>query len=340
VTIVLGRQRITLGWAIAIGAIIEGGCGGVTRIGTTNEGRGGSVSDASAGGSENVTAGGRSNSDTGGSAGASCRGAACGSGGRVAGAGGRPGGAFGTGGRSTGGASTGGTATGGRTFDAGSDPGRNRVPPSEACDRLSTIQCAAEIFCCPAAPTLELCRQAKAGACNLGGYFDDLAGDPLVGYDIDRAEAAFSEFEKRASACDPTIVSWSISDPGFRGVARGTLPPGANCAPASPNDAGSVGKYIAFLGSCADPEKMGCFGSPEEQTWTCTPRSTLGGRCLTELNCVDGLHCEYGLPEGRCVERKANGIPCGSMLECQSLHCDVSGRCAAPTVADIYCLPY
>lgn len=334
-----GPQRLVLHWAIAIGSVVDGGCGGVTHVGTTNDGHGASGSgtdvDASAGGGGQ---GGSTGSTGGGSAGVACRGVACGSGGRVLGSGGR---SPSSGGSSVGGAADGGVGTGGGTFDAGSDPGRNRVPPNEACARLTTIQCAAEALCCPTAPALEVCRQAGTDACTQGGYFDAIVGSPVIGYDIDRAEKAFAEFEKRASVCDPTIVRWAISNAGFRGVARGTLPAGAACMPILPSDASPL-DAIGYLGACADPETMSCFGSSvQSPTWTCIPRSAVGGPCFVDLNCSDGLYCELAQPIGHCLARKANGSPCSSPLECESLYCDYSrGVCARPTLADVYCLPH
>jgi hypothetical protein len=337
--LVLGRRKVVV-WAIAIGTIGGSGCGGVTRLGSTNEGRGassGSDADGGAGGGANLTTGGRASLGSGGSAGAPCRGAECGPGGQSAGAGGQPAGGFGSGGRSAGGALPGGAGMGGRIFDAGSDPGRNRVAPGESCHRLSIIQCAAEAFCCPSAPALEMCRQNMLAACNQYGAFEHIASNPVIGYDIDRAEAALGEFERRASSCDTGIVRWAISDAGFRGVARGTLPPGADCQPMASMPYNLL-VSVGYLGSCAEPEKMACFG--EAPNWTCAPRSDLGGPCMTELNCIDGLHCEWIGPGGRCVERKPNGAACGQMFECQSLHCDVRGVCADPTVTDVYCLLY
>jgi len=203
---------------------------------------------------------------------------------------------------------------------------------------LSTIQCAAEAFCCPSPPAIEQCQRARAETCNQNGFFDAIFGSPVIGYDIDRAEAAFSEFEKRASACDPGIVRWAISDAGFRGVARGTIPPGADCMPTGPTSSDPV-RNFAQLGSCAEPEKMTCLGLAPSK-WVCSPRSALGGPCISDLNCMDGLGCNFMSPMGSCVERSANGIPCGTLLECQSLHCDVTGVCADPTIVDLFCLPY
>jgi hypothetical protein len=180
-----------------------------------------------------------------------------------------------------------------------------------------------------------------AEACTQGPYFRTIVENPVIGYDIDRAEVAFSEFERRASSCDLGIVRWAISDVGFRGVARGTVAPGEDCLPFSTPSEPLV--MLGHLGSCAEPEKMSCLGlmpSNPPPKWTCAPRAPLGGPCITDLNCLDGMHCEFIAPVGKCVERKPDGAACGQLLECQSLRCDMNGLCTAPTITDVYCLPY
>ncbi|HTU62522.1 MAG TPA: hypothetical protein VMF89_28875, partial [Polyangiales bacterium] len=45
-------------------------------------------------------------------------------------------------------------------FDAGDDPERNKVTAAQLCERLATINCAGEAFCCDAPNrTVEACKQ-------------------------------------------------------------------------------------------------------------------------------------------------------------------------------------
>jgi hypothetical protein len=194
--------------------------------------------------------------------------------------------------------------------------------------------CAAVRSCCPGAPVLDMCETQMAELCRSSAYLDLISQNPVLDYDIDRAEAAFSEYEKRASACDPEIVIWAFSDRGFRGVARGTVPPGGVCSPPP----GQVGfDNIAFMGSCSEPEFNACLGSPAVSEWTCAARAGAGGRCMTDLNGVDGFYCNGQSPTSVCAPRKPLGAPCSQLLECQSLRCDSNGRCMSPTVATVYC---
>ena len=144
-----------------------------------------------------------------------------GSGGAYPGPGGFPsaGGAwFGDGGFSYGGFSSGGFSpggSGGRVFDAGSDPNRNQVPPGRVCDRVATIVCAGFDYCCPRPPTLpvEQCRAAFMSTCGSSIAVDEASASPATAYDIERATAAFTEFEKRASEWKPLFARKRFDSP-------------------------------------------------------------------------------------------------------------------------------
>jgi hypothetical protein len=241
-----------------------------------------------------------------------------------------------TGGIAFGGADAAVLGAGGAPFDAGSELERNRVPAGRVCDRLTTIQCAGEEHCCPRARSFDACKQAMANLCTRSIYLDAISADPAIGYDIDRAQAAFTEFEKRASVCDLTIVGWALSTYGFRGVGRGTIPPGGACMGV---DGGGPYDAIARVVACEKPEMYACLGAPGTP-WTCSPRGITGSSCVTDMNCVDGFFCDYTVtPRAQCAQKKPNGATCLSLLDCESWSCQ-SGVCTPPTAETTYCLPY
>lgn len=70
------------------------------------------------------------------------------------------------------------------------------------------------------------------------------------------------------------------------------------------------------------------------------------GQCLTpeasctsvDDTCCEGTFCEDGpyTPEtGRCVAQRADGVPCGFSLQCESGVCNASGRCGAEVCAEL-----
>jgi hypothetical protein len=277
------------------------------------------------------------------------------------GAGGNPGSAGnatggipnGTGGNGTGGVSTGGVGgqsqlggnggefvgSGGKPpFDAGTDPYRNRVVGGQVCDRLSTIQCAGERACCDApGRNFEQCKSAMAAECANEYYLDAITANPITGYDIDAAEAAFAEFENRASQCDPSIATWASSLDGLRGITKGTLGSGADCTGSLVN----VAESAAHLAACTNAATTACLPTSTFD-WTCEPRSALNGPCFLDLNCQDGLYCDNlgstpALTGRTCLQRKANGSGCVSGLECSSLTCE-NGSCTEATDQTAYCL--
>jgi hypothetical protein len=334
-------MKDSFGFALALGVVFAG-CGGTTRLGTTGE-DGGS---REAGGAPDDAGG------PGGSGGAGSGGAPF-TGGRRATGGRGSGGRLGSGGRpATGGqpfagsggdvdaslGGSGGLGASGRFFDAGGDQFRNRVTAAQACDRLTTIQCAAERYCCPRDDrSFDRCKQA------LGNYYcqyiDVWSVQPVVAYDIDRAQAAFDEFEKRASACDTTILPWAISDSGFRLVARGTIAPGGTCYSL---DAGApTTDVFAFIASCGVPEAYSCLPDPASNRAVCAPRSAIDGACYTDLNCLDGLFCDSTRQPPVCAPRRQNGAPCSTPLACESMRCEPQAlRCVPATLESAYCLPY
>jgi hypothetical protein len=333
-------MRASFGFALALGVLFAG-CGGATRVGTSGdhggsrESGGTSIDAAGLGGSGGAVFGG--NPFTGGRRA---------TGGRGPGGSAGPGGGPTSGGPPVGGAggfevdaslggSDGGLGAGGRFFDAGDDPLRNRVPAGQVCDRFTTIQCAAERYCCPRTDrSFDACKQGMQPSCHQ--FFDVWTLEPEVAYDIDRAQVAFDEFEKRASVCDLTIVPWAISNAGFRAVARGTVEPGGTCVPL---DAGPVTlQLIGRLAWCSMPESFACMAQPTNIA-ICAPRGAAGDPCFTDANCLDDYFCDPG--QRACAPRGPDGSPCSSLLFCQSMNCDPNKNlCVPATLESVYCLAY
>lgn len=307
---------------------------------TGNAGSGGSASGSGgtsgSGGSSGTTGGsGGSTGGTGGSTGG-IGGSTGGIGGSTGATGGViTGGTGGSGGVQTGGVSgTGGSAT----FDAGSDPNRNNVQAGAVCDRLATVQCAAEQYCCASAGrTFDQCKAAQMTECgNL--YLDEVTLNSVSGFDATAAATAFTQYENLASMCDTTIVSWGISTDGLRGITKGTIDPGGACTPSNKLDNANVAAYLV---SCKDAATTACLPSTTGiGTWTCTARAAAGGRCFTDLNCQDGLYCDnpnLANFDSQCQTRKADGQTCATGNECASLAC-VGGMCVAADQQAVYCL--
>lgn len=242
----------------------------------------------------------------------------------------------GTSGTTGGSQSTGGSTTV-AVFDAGSDPNRNVVQPGHVCDRLATVQCAGEAFCC-ANPgrTYDQCYQAQYSGCQ-SVYLDDVTLNPVSGYDINKAQAAFTEFEALASQCDPSVAAWAISWTGLRGIVAGTIAPNGDCTStnllSAPVDA-------AYLASCTNGDTTACLPNASFTTWTCTARAGTGTSCMTDVNCLDGLYCanKASLSSlGTCATRKSNGTTCAAGNECSSLMCK-GGVCVVADQQAAYCL--
>jgi hypothetical protein len=224
----------------------------------------------------------------------------------------------------------------GDVFDAGSDPGRNNVQAGQVCERLSTIQCAGEAYCCDnPGHTYDECKQAMFSLCANDLHLDAVTLNPVSGFDPARAATAFTQCEALASQCDPSIAAFGASVDGLRGITLGTLDPGANCTPPNVLD---VPQAAAALASCKNAATTACL--PGLLQWTCAPRSMAGGPCFTDINCVDGLFCDnpsLALTGAICKPRQADATPCQTPNQCTSLACK-AGACVPPGVQAMYCL--
>jgi hypothetical protein len=335
------QARWPLGIALSL-VVFEGlGCGNSESGGGQYGGASGA---GAASGSGQGAAGGSGpmGSGPGGSAGSSGAGNNTGTGGGGTG----PGGSDGVGGGGVGGDS-GSSGVGGDggtgalpPFDGGTDPNRNNVMPGQVCERLATIQCAAEVSCCGApGRTFDQCKQAQLNTCRNEAYLDAVTLNSISGFDAGRAAAAFAEFERLASMCDPSIVQWSISPNGLRGIVTGTKNANDSCRPPA-TQADDRAAVAAHLASCRDSSVQACLPLAVLQ-WECKPRGQAGAQCFSDLNCADGLYCNN--PELKigtmytCTQRKLKDATCATSNECQSLFCR-GGKCIAPSAGAAYCL--
>jgi hypothetical protein len=227
-------------------------------------------------------------------------------------------------------------------FDAGSDPLRNRVPAGQVCERLSTIQCAAESACCDgktfkAFASFNECKQKMKSACTDEMFIDAISTYSVIGYDATYAETAFSEYERMASQCDPNVVGWATSTTGLRGILKGTVAPNRSCYPSALIPT-KIDQTAAML-SCADGASYGCL--PQGAlVWTCAARKSAGNPCFTDINCADGIYCDnpnLAITGATCTSRKPIDSVCQAANECQSLACR-DGRCVAADQQAVFCL--
>jgi len=221
-------------------------------------------------------------------------------------------------------------------FFAGDDPDRNQVTPGQICERLSTIQCASEAWCCDnLTRTEQSCKQTMLAGCR-ELLLDGIAMDPIVAFDEAHAATAFTEFEAKAAACDPTIASFGASREGLLGMQKGTISAGASCKPPAALPTATQGG--AALAACLDSATHACL--PGLTSWTCDARGGVGGDCFTDSNCTEGLFCDNPqllITGDACQARKANGTACSADNHCMSLTCR-SGSCVEATQQTAYCL--
>lgn len=247
----------------------------------------------------------------------------------------------------TGGTGGMGTIGNGTIFDAGSDPNRNNVAAGGVCARLAQIQCAGEAFCCnDAGRDKNACIAAQMTACASQGYVDVISLDPIAGYDAAHAAVAFTELERLASMCDPSIATYGAAPTGFAGIFKGTRSPGADCGPGgSLLNPPKREQAAAALASCNTIETTACMptSSAPLDPWKCSAKAGPGAACLTDLNCMAGLGCpnptlaggSFGL--STCRARTPDGSPCEVASECMSSFC-VANACAVADAQSAYCL--
>ncbi len=226
-------------------------------------------------------------------------------------------------------------ATGGSAAMPAGSGAVDDVPAGTLCARLSALQCEAEAACCDApGRTSDECKTAMAAEC-AKVYLDAVSASDLSGYSAHTAGLALADFERRASTCDSSVVSWGASGSGLRAIFPGTRSAGADCTPANVLDAAEAASNLM---SCKNPADTACL--PSLTTWKCSARASVGGRCFTDTNCQDESYCDnpQSLPVGAtCKARKAAGTSCTGSGQCASLVCR-GGLCVAAQVQSVYCL--
>lgn len=236
---------------------------------------------------------------------------------------------------SFGGSGTGGT-TAQRMFNAGDAPDRNAVRAGTICERLATIQCAGEEFCClNPGRDVAACKQDIRSSCDQDALVDDIAAEPVTGFDAAQAMTVFTELERLASQCDPMFAAYAESFDGLRSIFRGTVEAGGDCRPTNPLNKTQAG---AALASCTDYASQACV--PSLAAWTCTRHAAAGGHCFSDINCQPGLYCDnpdFAVGGADCLQRKAIGASCALDNECLSLFCR-GGACVNADVQAAYCL--
>jgi hypothetical protein len=219
------------------------------------------------------------------------------------------------------------------TLDASAQNVNTRI-----CMRLSTSQCQAEQRCCSMpGRTLEACAAARQNDCEQSAHLDSVAVNPISGYDASAAQGIFAELEDKLEACDPSVVGWSTSPNGLRGVFKGSVARGQSCKPQQLLDTDESRQTAALL-SCLDPQQSACLPASLLGDWTCSPKSALAGSCLTDDNCASDAYCNTP-PEaffGTCSERQALGATCSGVNQCQSFNCS-AGICKAPDPQAAFC---
>jgi hypothetical protein len=224
-----------------------------------------------------------------------------------------------------------------RTFNPGTDPGRNMVQAGHVCARLAQIQCAGQDYCCESpASDVATCEAEMTDTCNREGFVDAVTLDSRTGFDAMRAATALQQFEDMAGRCDPTIADFGAAPDGLMAMLGGTVEAGGRC---SPGLASNMPQRAGALASCRNPATTACLPT-SALNWMCAPRAGAGASCFTDFNCTDGHYCpnpDFKINMTQCLPRKPDGMGCAAANECVSLTC-VGGNCAPATTQSAYCL--
>lgn len=225
-------------------------------------------------------------------------------------------------------------------FDAGSDPDRNNALPGGLCARLATIQCAAEAHCC-LSPTrgVEGCETEVRNVCAQELFLDQIAANPVTGFDAAATASALTELEARSARCDLGIAAWSLSSAGIRGILKGTFEPGESCKPPGTSAVTEKPAQAAALASCKFSDDYACLPKSLLGDWTCAAKSGVDENCVTDDNCQPDMYCRNPnmAPLGKCAQRLAIGQTCVNGNECSSLYCK-AGSCVPVDQQVAFCL--
>jgi hypothetical protein len=232
------------------------------------------------------------------------------------------------------------TEMGGVPFYAGSDPARNNVQPGGICPRIATIQCAAQAHCCFApARDVATCEAEVRKACAEQLYLDQIAANPVTGFDAAGAATILGELEARSARCDLEIAAWSLTSAGLRGILKGTYDLNQSCKPVGVSAVTEKPAQAAALASCKDSDRYACLPMSILGDWTCVAKSGSGANCVTDDNCQPNMYCRNPnmAPLGKCAQRLMLGAACTVGNECSSLYCR-GGQCVAAEQQVVFCL--
>jgi hypothetical protein len=206
------------------------------------------------------------------------------------------------------------------------------------CARWAAIQCDGEQRCCDTpSRSLDDCERALHDACEQTLFLDQVAMNPIAGYDAAEADHAFADFAQRAADCDPSVASWMASPTGLRGILRGTLDEGKSCKPVDALNADGATLAAALVG-CQNPDRDACLPASLLGDWTCAPKQAAGGSCVTAENCASGNYCDSpsSAALGTCVAALPLMASCESADQCAAGGC-VAQKCVEANAQTAYC---
>ena len=206
------------------------------------------------------------------------------------------------------------------------------------CQRWATLRCNGEAHCCSdPGRDQSACMDALQGSCEQQLHLDEVASNPVSGYDADDAEHKFDELEQLIASCDPSVASWELSPSGLRGVFSGTLAQGQSCKPGDVLTADRATLAAAVV-ACSDAEHTACLPASVLGDWTCASKQAQGGGCLTDENCASGEYCDNPdqSPLGTCAAALPLMAACTGASQCESSAC-VGGMCVELTADSAYC---
>lgn len=222
----------------------------------------------------------------------------------------------------------------------GVDLGPQPLDPSDACNRFADVICRSAFDCCSAPPAgceedeetcISECKREYQIAC-----LDDIGtwvDDPMANYDPQIAGEVLFELQRLASTCDlevPRVFAVDLVE-----IPQGSLGAGdPGCDPVEGLGEIDITKASYCAGDLDCLSEGGALGD-----WACGERRGEGEPCTTYLECERHLGCG---PTNVCGPREANGGGCVLAGDCESFVCersltDLRGECVAATEENTYC---
>jgi Dickkopf N-terminal cysteine-rich region len=211
-------------------------------------------------------------------------------------------------------------------------------PQPLLCERWAALQCQGEARCCSdPSRDQDACVQALQASCEQQLQLDEIAKNPISGYDADDADRKFDALQQLIATCDVSVARWTLSPSGLRGMLHGTLAQGQSCKPADVVTADRATLAAAVV-ACSDAEHVACLPASLLGEWTCASKQDDGASCLTDENCGSASHCDNPEqnPLGTCAPALPLMAACTSASQCASSAC-VEQRCVELDVQSAYC---